>query len=152
MWILATIWMTFLAILMLSGCRTKTVTEYISVHDTLRIHQTDTCYKVKTEYIHDTLRIEVEKIVTVNQGGDTIKLEVYKDRWRDRWNVKTDTVLKHTTDTIYRVVDSDHDKTTIKGPSWWDRHKWKLAAFALLCAVIVMAGVTFKDKIKQLFK
>ena len=142
-WILG-VWLLSLAVLMLTGCKTKTVTEYISVHDTLRIHQTDTCYKVKTEYSHDTLRIEVEKIVTVNQGGDTIKLEIYKDRWRDRWNVKTDTVLKHTTDTIYRVVDSDHDKTTIKGPSWWDRHKWKLAAFALIMAIAVMAWSRFK--------
>ena len=122
----------YLFIGMLTSCRTKTVTEYISVHDTLRITKTDTCVKVRTEVSHDTLRIEVEKIVTVNEGGDTIKLEIYKDRWRDRWNVKTDTLIKHTTDTIYRVAESDHDKVITRGATWWERWRWCIAAICVL--------------------
>ena len=135
----------FLLVNMLVGCKTKAVTEYVAVHDTLRISKTDTLYKVKTEISHDTLRIEVEKIVTVNEGGDTIKLEIYKDRWRDRWNVKTDTL-------IYRVVDSEHEKTTVKQPSWWERWKWKLAAFSALCAVLLLLWMTCKEKIKKWLK
>lgn len=151
-WILA-IWILSIGIMMLvSGCKTKAVTEYVAVHDTLRISKTDTLYKVKTEISHDTLRIEVEKIVTVNEGGDTIKLEIYKDRWRDRWNVKTDTLFKHTTDTIYRVVDSEHEKTTVKQPSWWERWKWKLAALAALCAVLLLLWMTCKERIKKWLK
>ena len=136
LWILGA-WLLSLAVMMLTGCRTKTVTEYVSIHDTLRLSKTDTLYKVKTEHSHDTLRIETEKIVTVNQGGDTIKLEIYKDRWRDRWNVKTDTVIKHSTDTIYRVVDSDQQQTIVKQPSWWERWRWRIA---VLC-IIAMVGL-----------
>lgn len=99
-WILSA-WILSLAVLMLTGCKTKTLVEYIEKHDTLRISKTDTLVKVKTEFSHDTLRIEVEKIVTINEGGDTIRLEVYKDRWRDRWNIKTDTLEKVKTDTVY---------------------------------------------------
>ena len=137
---------------MLTSCRTKSVTEYVSVHDTLRITNTDTLIKVRTETSHDTLRIEVEKVVTVNEGGDTIRVAVFRDRWRDRIVNKTDTVLKHTTDTIYRVVESEHEKTTVKGETWWERWRWKLAAFAAICAILYVLWRSSKENIKKWFK
>lgn len=145
--------MIYLLIGMLSSCRTKTVTEYVSVHDTLRVTKTDTCYKVRTEFSHDTLRIEVEKIITLNQGGDTIRLEVYKDRWRDRVVNKTDTLIEHKTDTIYRVVESEHEKTTVKELSWWERWEYRLLAIVLLCMLAyILWGSFFKGKIKKWLK
>lgn len=151
-WILC-IWLLSLAIMMLvSGCKTKTVTEYVAVHDTLLSVSHDTLVKVKTEYSHDTLRIEVEKIVTINEGGDTIRVAVFRDRWRDRIVNKTDTVLKHTTDTIYRVVESEREKTTVKGETWWERWRWKLAALAALCAVLYALWRSSKENIKKWLK
>ena len=151
-WILL-IWLLSLAIMMLvSGCKTKTVTEYVAVHDTTLISKTDTCYKVKTEYSHDTLRVEVEKIVTLNEGGDTIRLEVYKDRWRDRWNIKTDTLVKVKSDTVYISKDNEHEKTVTKKASWWSIWKWRLTALVALCALILLLWHGYKDRIKKWLK
>ena len=142
----------FLLVNMLIGCKTKAVTEYVAVHDTLRISKTDTLVKVKTEYSHDTLRIETEKVITVSVNGDTLKVVEWRDRWRDRYVAVHDTLKQVKTDTVYISKDSEHQQVITKKASWWSVWKWKLAAFAALCAVIVMAWVGFKDKIKKWLK
>ena len=117
LWILG-VWLLSLAIMMLvSGCRTKTVTEYVSVHDTLRVTQTDTLVKVRTEFSHDTLRIETERIITITEKGETLKVVEWRDRWRDRVVQLTDTIREKATDTVYVSKDSDHDKVTVKRKS-----------------------------------
>ena len=128
----------FLLVTALAGCRTKSVTEYISVHDTLHVTRTDTLYKVKVEHRADTLRIETEKVVTVNVAGDTVKVVEVRDRWRDRWSVKMDTVYKAKTDTIYRVQAQKEKQTVVKGATWWE--KAKFAAIIALCCVVLIKG------------
>ena len=150
-WILSA-WILSLAVLMLTGCKTKTLVEYVEKHDTLRISKTDTLVKVKTEYSHDTLRIETEKVITVSVNGDTLKVVEWRDRWRDRYVAVHDTLKQVKTDTVYISKDSEHQQVITKKASWWSVWKWKLAAFAALCAVIVMAWVGFKDKIKKWLK
>lgn len=138
--------------MLVSGCATKTVVEYIETHDTLRVSKTDTLYKVKTEYSHDTLRIEVEKIVTLNQGGDTIKMEIYKDRWRDRYVAVHDTLRQIKTDTVYISKTDEHQQVITKQPSWWSVWKWRMVALALLCSLLLILWYTCKDKIKKWLK
>ena len=128
----------FLLLNMLVGCKTKSVTEYISVHDTLHVTRTDTLYKVKVEHSADTLRIETEKVVTVNMAGDTVKVVEVRDRWRDRWSVRTDTVYQAKTDTIYRVQAQKEKQTVVKGATWWE--KAKFAAIIALCCVVLIKG------------
>ena len=103
----------FLLINVLAGCKTKSVTEYVAVHDTTLISKTDTCYKVKTEYSHDTLRVETERVITITKEGDTLKVVEWRDRWRDRVVHSTDTVREKSTDTIYISKDTEHDKETV---------------------------------------
>ena len=136
-WILAA-WITVLALSMLTGCKTKSVTEYVAVHDTTYSVTRDTVTKIKTEYSHDTLRIEVEKIVTLNEGGDTIRVALYRDRWRDRIVRQTDTVRVAKTDTIYKVAVQKHDKEVVKQPSFWQRWGVFLAVFAV-CIVLTLS-------------
>lgn len=144
--------MIYLLIGVLTGCRTKTVTEYVSVHDTLRISKTDTLYKTKTEISHDTLKIEVEKIVTLNENGDTMKLVIYKDRWRDRIVHQTDTIKEAKTDTLYISKSDEHEKETVKKQSWWSIWKWKIAAFSLLCALVFVLLRKYWSAIKNTFR
>ena len=145
-WILA-IWMASIAIMMMvSGC--KVSREFVSIHDTLRVVKTDTCYKVKTEYSHDTLRIETEKIITVSVTGDTLKVVEWRDRWRDRYVAVHDTLHQSKTDTVYISKDSDHEKVTVK-QDWWTVWKWRIIALLALCAVIALGWYTCKGKVRK---
>ena len=140
-WILGA-WLTFLLIMVLTGCKTKSVTEYVAVHDTLRVSKTDTFYKVRTDLRTDTLRIETERTVTLSPHGDTIRVAIYRDRWRDRVQTKTDTIRTVKTDTIYKVAERDHTKQTAKQPSWWQR--W--GVFLAVMAVCLVITLTIKGK------
>ncbi len=132
----------FLLATALAGCRTKTVTEYMAVHDTTYSVTRDTVTKIKTEYSHDTLRIETEKVVTVNVAGDTVKVVEVRDRWRDRWNVRTDTVYKAKTDTIYKVTEAAREKQTVTKRPLWER----LWVFAVVLAVCTAVTFYYKNR------
>ena len=120
----------FLLLNMLVGCKTKTVTEYVAVHDTTLVSKTDTLVKVKTEFSHDTLRVETEKIITITEKGETLKVVEWRDRWRDRYVTLTDTMVKSKTDTVYISKDKDHDVVKVKQHS-------------LLKPVLVVALIAF---------
>lgn len=105
--------LTYLLVGMLSSCRTKSITEYVAVHDTTYSVARDTVTKIKTDYSHDTLRIETERVIKVNEKGDTVFVALYKDRWRDQIVTKTDTMLNVRIDTIYVSKDVSHDKQTV---------------------------------------
>lgn len=136
-WILGA-WLTLLLVMALAGCRTKSVTEYVVTHDTLRVTSTDTVRLVKVERVADTLRVETERVVTLSTSGDTVKVVEVRDRWRDRWNVRTDTVYQAKTDTIYKVTESARDKQTARQPSWWQRWGVFLAVM-VVCVIAVIA-------------
>lgn len=152
MWILATIWMTFLAILMLSGCKTKTVTEFIAVHDTLRIHKIDTLTVYQGKEVHDTTREVIEKIITIKESGDTLCINVYKDRYRNVYVHDTIDRYKAKYDSLLAIKHEQHDTVVIKKESWWRLWKWKLIAAASLFAVIFVLWKCFKGTIKKWLK
>lgn len=135
LWILGLL-TAFLFINMLTGCRTKTVTEYISAHDTLRIAKTDTLVKVRTEHAHDTLRIETERVITVTKEGDTLKVVEWRDRWRDRVVHETDTLRETKHDTIYVSKDAEHEKVIEKKTSWWEQLSDKIAWSCLILGAL----------------
>lgn len=132
----------FLLVTALAGCRTKSVTEYVAVHDTLRLHHTDTVRLLSHERHTDTLRIETEKVVTLSVSGDTVKVVEVRDRWRDHWNVKTDTVYKAKTDTIYKVTESAREKQTVTKRPLWER----LWVFAVVLAVCTAVTFYYKNR------
>lgn len=99
-----------LALLLLSGCATKRVTEYVYRHDTLRVTQTDTTYI--TRHVADTVRMKDSVKVVLKESGDTMRVEVWRDRWHE--SIKRDTVLKVKTDTVYKVQVAEREKETVK--------------------------------------
>ena len=118
-WILGA-WIAICGLIALTGCRTKSVVEVRETHDTLRVLGRDTVTRIVTHWQTDTLRMETERTVTLSEKGDTVRVAVYRDRWRDRIVTRTDTLEKTHTDTIYRVAVAEKDKATVVKPTWWE--------------------------------
>lgn len=100
--------------LSLGGCRSVapivTDTRFVEYHDTIR------------EIRHDS--------VWVMERGDTIRVEVYKTRWRERIIQKTDTAY------VYRVEKGDPYI-----PSWGKRLIWSAVVAWVVIVLIVLGRV-----------
>lgn len=90
-----------ISLLVLFGCSTKekVVTEYVSVHDTIRSCHVDTLHDVRVVIQKDTLRQVETHTFTVNQGGDTIR-EIHH-----HYDIQR-TIVIDSTDRYRAVVDS----------------------------------------------
>ena len=60
--------------LLVASCRTIRTTEAVETHDTVATHHTDTVRQYVLKTLHDTIHHLTERIVTVNEGGDTVRL------------------------------------------------------------------------------
>lgn len=139
-WILG-LWLAFLAVMALTGCRTKSVTEYVAVHDTLRVLSHDTVTKTVTVFQASSdsadryqFRDRMEKIlttrdrtVTLNERGDTTRVDtrtatlhylhesdsagVYKERV-DSIAMLIDT-YKSRCDSLQSVIDRQYEKKSV---------------------------------------
>lgn len=126
---------------MLVGCKTKTVTEYVAVHDTLRTHSVDTVTKTATIFRTSSdstdryqFRDRTEKVlktrdrtVTLNERGDTTRVDtrtatlhylhesdsagVYKERV-DSLAMLIDT-YKSRCDSLQSVIDRQYEKKSV---------------------------------------
>jgi hypothetical protein len=137
---LGIVWGALLIAFCLMSCRTKSVVEFIEVHDTLRTHSVDTFTIVKSKEVHDTLRLEVEKVVTLKESGETLRVTLYRDRWRTV--TRTDTIDRYRAkcDSLQAIVDKTHDKTIVKQP----RLGWKLCGAVLLAGIILAIIIRLK--------
>lgn len=64
----------FSLIIILTGCKsTKTVTEFVAVHDTIMAYKTDTIREQRTVAKLDTVREKEMHFYTLNDVGDTVK-------------------------------------------------------------------------------
>ncbi len=172
--------MIYLLIGVLTGCRTKTVTEYVSVHDTLRTHSVDTVTKTTTIFRASSdstdryqFRDRTEKVlkirdrtVTLNDRGDTTRVDtrtatlhflhesdssgIYKARV-DSLTLLVDT-YKSRCDSLQSVIDRQHEKVIVRKVSWWSVWKWKIAAFSLLCALVFVLLRKYWSAIKNTFR
>ena len=115
MW-LAVAWGVILLWGLLMGCASKRVTEVLQVHDTVRVHQTDTVRLVSWK--SDTLRVKDSVTVTLKESGETVRVAVFRDRWRDRWLCDTVRLAVH--DTVYKAAVTEKEKEVVK-EGWWLR-------------------------------
>lgn len=113
------LWLTLLALSAITGCKTKTTIVDV-VHDTLVVTHSDTLYKVRTDTRTDTMRIETERTIVLTEKGDTMRMIVYRDRWRDKVVTKTDTIYRILADSLKSSVNKDMAKEAIR-PSFWSR-------------------------------
>lgn len=131
----------FLLVSILTGCRTKSVTEYVAVHDTLRVLGHDTVTKLVTKTVTKMdsaagyhFRDRTEKIlrtrdrtVTLNDRGDTTRVDtntatlhylhesdstgLYREHV-DSLAILVDT-YKSKCDSLQSVIDRQHEKETV---------------------------------------
>lgn len=117
----------FIAVSILCSCGTeeKTVTEYITIHDTIRTHKTDTLREVSYQVRVDTVRQTETHTITLNNVGDTIKeIHHYHDSEKvivvdstDRYKATVDslrTALSQEKEKYKKVIKTKH---VVK---WWE--------------------------------
>lgn len=120
-----------LALMALMGCKTVEVQTVERVRtDTLRqmVVQRDSIY------LHDSTFVRV--------AGDTILMERWHTRWRDR--LRTDTVYQSRVDSVpkpYPVI-----KEVPADLSWWQRTRMFIGSAVLVAAVIAAGAWITKKK------
>lgn len=113
-----------LAVLALSGCRTKYIT--VPEYHTEYIVRSDTVASVDSVLLHDS--------VFVYHSGDTVIINkvAYRDRWRNVYKVRTDTLLRR--DSVY--VPTPTTQTLSKTG-------WRLTAVGMLATAVVFLVIGF---------
>ena len=85
----------------LCSCTTKqkVITEYVTVHDTIHTHKTDTLREISYQVRVDTIRQTETHTITLNNVGDTIReVHFYHDREK--------VIVVDSTDRYKATVDS----------------------------------------------
>ena len=121
--------LTALIAFILTSCTTsKEITRTITKHDTLRVIQRDTIRQIK---LHRDSIIIRDSIYT--EGATLIK-----ERWRERWHIRHDTLRISRVDTIYLAKHSiDKARKVIT------RHPWYYGLIPLaLIACILFASIS----------
>lgn len=113
-----------LVVVALSGCKTKYVT--VPEYHTEYIVRSDTVASVDSVLLHDS--------VFVYHSGDTVIINkvVYRDRWRNVYKVRIDTLLRR--DSVY--VPTPTAQTLSKTD-------WRLAVIGILATAVVFLVVGF---------
>lgn len=111
----------------LCSCTTKTkvVTEYVNVHDTVQIHRTDTVKEVSWQVRVDTVRQTETHTITLNNVGDTIReVHFYHDREKvivvdstDRYKATVDSLRAALTTEKEKYKEVVKTKHVVK---WWE--------------------------------
>lgn len=122
---------------LLASCTTTRIVErHTTRTDTLRVVQRDTLRELRTVhdsvFLHDSVYFEGATLV--------------KERTRDRWHVRRDTVWRSRVDTLRAVTHAteSHKEKKTTAP-WW--YNWRL--WALLCSVMSfgLIGYALKRRI-----
>lgn len=131
-WIASVILMVVL--FLLTSC---TTTKYIEV-PTVKI---DTVYKSKTVtdsvYVHDSTIVKV--------GGDTVFVEKWHTRWRDR--IMYDTLYQYKIDSIPKPYPVEKVVEVEKELSWWQDFRLWFANIALVVLAIA-SGIWMWRKLR----
>lgn len=138
---LAVVWGAILVAFCFMSCRTKSVTEFVAVHDTLRTVRTDTVRDVRVVTKTDTVRQLESHFLTVNELGDTIReVHVYHEREK---TIVVDSTNRYQSkiDSLQSIVDRLSTKDVVKEPSFWER--WKRAVDVIVTVVVVGLFVWF---------
>ena len=117
------------AVFTMTGCRSK---EYVTVPEihTEYVHRVDTVAKMDSVYVKDS--------VYVYRSGDTVMVRkvTYRDRWRNIYKVKVDTIIKRDSVSVPYPVSRElsmKDKIALRF--------WTYTPFILVLGLIVCAAV-----------
>lgn len=124
-----------LILLVLSLCfssctTTRTVERRVIVHDTLKVNRTDTlrftALVQDSVYLHDSVYLE---------GATTVK-----ERIKERWHIRTDTVWRTKTEALHAVHRETAQQKESPEPSWQPGIWWVLLLLAIGTAVPARLG------------
>lgn len=118
------LWAAILAVLFgLCSCTSKkVVTEYVTVHDTLTVHKSDTIKDVVYKTHTDTVVEKEVHTYTLNNVGDTVK-EIHHYHNTEKVIIVDSTDrYRSVVDSLRAVIDSQKSKETVKVkeriPAW----------------------------------
>ena len=124
-----------LILLVLSLCfssctTTRTVERRVLVHDTLKVNRTDTLRFTAlvrdSVYLHDSIYLE---------GATTVK-----ERIKERWHIRTDTVWRTKTEALHAVHRETAQQKESPEPSGMPGFWWVLMFLAIAGAVTSRLG------------
>ncbi len=124
-----------LILLVLSLCfssctTTRTVERRVIVHDTLKVNRTDTlrftALVQDSVYLHDSVYLE---------GATTVK-----ERIKERWHIRTDTVWRTKTEALHAVHRETAQQKESPESSWQPGIWWVLLLLAIAGAVPARSG------------
>lgn len=123
---------------LLASCTTTRIVErHTTRTDTLRVVQRDTLRELRTVrdsvYLRDSVYFEGATLV--------------KERIRDRWHIRRDTIWRSRVDTLRASAHSTESRKekTATAPWWYD---WRL--WALLCSVMSFGLIGYALKLRIL--
>ena len=145
----------FLAVLCLTGCatKTKTITEFVYSHDTLKISKTDTLTKYVWHERSDSFKEKENNTIVLNENGDTLQKIKYLYKWEKEVIHDTTDTYKSVADSLQSVIDNQKERvvTVVKErgllEKWLDRLLYMSLAIAI--ALIVLKGKWIVDRIKS---
>lgn len=123
---LAVLAMAVLLCILLGGC---TTTKYVTVPeyhtDTLKVvqHQRDSIY------LHDSTYIKA--------AGDTLLIEHWHTKYRDRWN--TDTVYQHRVDSVPLPYPVEKKVEVPAEMTWWQQTRMHVGGVVLMLLIMWLA-------------
>ena len=136
---LAVVWGAILVAFCFMSCRTKSVTEFVAVHDTLRTVRTDTVRDVRVVTKIDTMRQLESHFLTVNELGDTIReVHIYHEREK---TIVVDSTNRYQSkiDSLQSIIDRLSTKEVMKEPWFW---VWGWKVIAAIAAIAAIAEIT----------
>ena len=125
-WYLLTIALSVLTCCLLTGCTTM---RYVPVVE----HRTDTllCYSSIRDsiYVHDSIH--------VREKGDTVTIERWHTRWRDR--LQHDTLYISMTDSVPKPYPVEVVKEVEKSLTWWQQTRMYVGGIVIFGLIIFAA-------------
>ena len=140
-----------LSALLLSGCKTIRQSERIEIHDTLTIHQSDTVKEYKLKTLYDTVHHYHHEVLTLNEGGDTIK-QIINNTFRERIIERDSSdTYKSKIDSLARIINELQQKEkVVEKKDWKTEWKWRLIAFTAIIVALLLAIRSAKDVINRM--
>ena len=140
-----------LSALLLSGCKTIHQSERIEIHDTLTIHRSDTVKEYKLKTLYDTVHHYHHEVLTLNEGGDTIK-QIINNTFRERIIERDSSdTYRSKIDSLARIINELQQKEkVVEKKDWWAEWKWRLITFAAIVVALLLAIRSAKDVINRI--
>lgn len=127
-----------LLLLFLSSCSTsKTVTEYVTIHDTITTLRTDTLREVKYQHHTDTVTNTESHFYTLNNVGDTVREVHYFHNTEKVVYVDSTERYRAVVDSLRAIIDKKAEKTVKRtAVPLWQKATFLLAVFMLFILIL----------------